>query len=101
MDNAARHPDHVPGAAGEAAAARWLVRPGWRILATGWRAAGGEVDIATEQRGVVAACEVKTRTSIDPTRRPSAPRRVGDSRVRRRHGGRATPATPPTWCART
>lgn len=60
------HPDHALGAAGEAAAARWLIRRGWRILATRWRAAGGEIDIVAERRGVVAACEVKTRTTTDP-----------------------------------
>ncbi len=60
------HPDHALGAAGEAAAARWLIRRGWRILATRWRAAGGEIDIVAERRGVVAACEVKTRTTVNP-----------------------------------
>jgi len=60
------HPTHVLGAAGEAAAARWLTRRGWRVLAIRWRGGGGEIDIVAERRGVVAACEVKTRTSADP-----------------------------------
>lgn len=60
------HPDHALGAAGEDAAARWLIRRGWRVLARGWRAAGGEIDIVAERRGVVAACEVKTRTTMHP-----------------------------------
>ena len=60
------HPDHALGAAGEDAAARWLIRRGWRVLARGWRAAGGEIDIVAERRGVVAACEVKTRTTVHP-----------------------------------
>jgi putative endonuclease len=64
--DASAHPDHALGAAGEAAAARWLLRRGWRILATGWRGGGGEIDIVAERRGIVAACEVKTRTSVDP-----------------------------------
>lgn len=58
--------DHVLGRAGERAAERWLIRRGWRILATGWRGAGGEIDIVAERRGVLAACEVKTRTRHDP-----------------------------------
>ena len=39
------HPDHVLGRAGERAAGRWLVRRGWNILATGWRGAGGEIQL--------------------------------------------------------
>lgn len=74
--------DHALGAAGEAAAARWLIRRGWRILATRWRAAGGEIDIVAERRGVVAACEVKTRTSVDPHAPPV-------SRAQRRRLARA------------
>jgi putative endonuclease len=72
------HPDHALGAAGEAAAARWLVRRGWRVLATRWRGAGGEIDIVAERRGVVAACEVKTRTAPDPHSPP-----VGHAQRRR------------------
>ncbi len=66
MSATSRHPDHALGAAGEDAAARWLIRRGWRVLARGWRAAGGEIDIVAERRGVVAACEVKTRTRVHP-----------------------------------
>jgi putative endonuclease len=68
-----RNADHALGAAGEAAAARWLIRRGWRILATGWRGGGGEIDIVAERRGIVAACEVKTRTTHDPHRPPLRP----------------------------
>ncbi len=67
------HPPHALGAAGEAAAARWLIRRGWRVLAVRWRGGGGEIDIVAERRGVVAACEVKTRTSADPHAPPIAP----------------------------
>ncbi|MGB1377321.1 MAG: YraN family protein [Miltoncostaeaceae bacterium] len=35
--------------------------------------AGGEIDIVAEGRGVVAACEMKTRTSADPHAPPIAP----------------------------
>ena len=58
--------DHVLGRAGERAAERWLIRRGWRILATRWRGGGGEIDIAAERRGILATCEVKTRTRYDP-----------------------------------
>lgn len=64
------HPDHALGTAGEAAAARWLVRRGWRVLARRWRGGGGEIDIVAERRGIVAACEVKTRTRTDPQAPP-------------------------------
>jgi putative endonuclease len=73
MKRDAPRPDHALGAAGEAAAARWLIRRGWRVLATGWRGAGGEIDIVAERRGVVAACEVKTRTRHDPLAPPVRP----------------------------
>ena len=65
--------DHVLGRAGERAAKRWLIRRGWRILATGWRGAGGEIDIVAERRGILAACEVKTRTHHDPHSPPIRP----------------------------
>lgn len=68
-----RNPDHALGAAGEAAAARWLIRRGWLVLATGWRGGGGEIDIVAERRGIVAACEVKTRTTVDPHSPPIGP----------------------------
>ncbi|MSO44999.1 MAG: hypothetical protein EXQ74_06840 [Thermoleophilia bacterium] len=67
------NPAHALGVAGEAAAARWLIRRGWRILATGWRGAGGEIDIVAERRGILAACEVKTRTRTDPHAPPLRP----------------------------
>ena len=64
--------DHVLGRAGERAAERWLIRRGWRILATRWRGGGGEIDIVAERRGIVATCEVKTAPGTTPTCRPSA-----------------------------
>jgi putative endonuclease len=51
------------GARGERAAARFLARRGWRVLARNWRGAGGEIDLIAARRGLVAICEVKTRAS--------------------------------------
>lgn len=51
------------GRAGERAAERFLVRRGWIILARNWRGGGGEIDFVARRRGVVAVCEVKTRTA--------------------------------------
>lgn len=47
---------------GERAAARHLRRRGWTVLATGWRGAGGEIDLVAARGGVLAMCEVKART---------------------------------------
>lgn len=47
---------------GEAAAERYLIRRGWRILARNWRTRGGEIDIVARRRGVVLAVEVKARS---------------------------------------
>lgn len=68
------------GEAGEAAAARYLERVGWRVLARRWRAAGYEIDLVMERRGTVAFVEVKTRRpgSLSP------PVTAVDHRKRRR-----------------
>src|SRR5512134_3329333 len=49
------------GRRGERAAARHLRRRGWTILATRFRAAGGELDLVAARGDVVAICEVKAR----------------------------------------
>lgn len=49
------------GRRGERAAARYLTRRGWRIVARRWRGAGGELDLVAVRGDVVAVCEVKTR----------------------------------------
>ena len=51
------------GKAGERLAVRALKRAGYRVLATNWRARGGEIDIVAEQEGTIVFAEVKTRSS--------------------------------------
>jgi putative endonuclease len=51
------------GARGEEAAARFLARRGWSLLARNWRGGGGEIDLVACRRGLLAFCEVKTRAS--------------------------------------
>ena len=54
-------PSDSLGARGERAAARYLKRRGYRILATNWRCDGGEVDIIARDGQWLAFVEVKTR----------------------------------------
>lgn len=53
------------GARGEAAAARYLRRLGYKIVAQGDRGPLGEIDIVAVDRRTVVFVEVKTRASID------------------------------------
>jgi putative endonuclease len=50
------------GRRGERVAARALRRRGWTIVATRWRGGGGELDLVAARGGVLAICEVKTRS---------------------------------------
>jgi putative endonuclease len=49
------------GKVGEAIAARWLRRRGWRIVAERFRSGHRDVDLIVERDGTVAFVEVKTR----------------------------------------
>jgi putative endonuclease len=51
------------GVAGEAAALRWLRGEGYEIVATGFRARCGEIDLVARDGPAVVFVEVKTRTS--------------------------------------
>jgi putative endonuclease len=51
------------GAAGEAAAARFLRRNGYKIVARNWRCAAGEIDIVARRRALLVFVEVKTRVT--------------------------------------
>lgn len=51
------------GRAAEAAAARFLERLGYRILAANFRAKGGELDLVAEDGGVLAIVEVRYRAT--------------------------------------
>lgn len=57
----ARPSTYSVGALGEEAAAAELKRQGYRIVERNFRAAGGEVDIIAEHRGVLVFVEVKAR----------------------------------------
>ncbi len=51
------------GRAAEAAAARELERLGYRIIATNFRARGGELDLVAQDGGTLAIVEVRYRAS--------------------------------------
>ena len=60
------------GRRGEAAAARWYIRQGCRLLAHKFRTRMGELDVVVQQPdGTVVICEVKTR-SQDAVASPAA-----------------------------
>ncbi len=50
------------GRRGEAQAADYLRRRGYRIIKAGYRSRYGEIDLIAEKRGIVAIVEVKTRS---------------------------------------
>ena len=50
------------GRRGEAQAADYLRRRGYRIIEAGYRSRYGEIDLIAEKRGIVDIVEVKTRS---------------------------------------
>jgi putative endonuclease len=58
-------PKKTLGQRGEAAAARYLCRRGYQVLARGDRFGPGELDLVMLDRGTIVFIEVKTRQSHD------------------------------------
>ena len=52
------------GNRGEAAAAQYLRRKGYGLLASQWRCRFGEIDLIARKDGVLCFVEVKTRTNL-------------------------------------
>jgi len=51
------------GQAGEELAVEWYATRGWEVLERNWRVREGELDVIAWRHGILAVCEVKTRTS--------------------------------------
>ncbi len=62
------------GRRAEATAAWWLRLKGYRILARGFRAPGGEIDLIARRGRVLAFVEVKARPSLGQARESLTPR---------------------------
>jgi len=99
MDSDERGDRRSLGVEGEARAAAFLERRGYRILARNARAGGVEIDLVAERAGLVAFVEVKTRRTrrfgspelaVDP--RKCARLARGAAAWLREHGGRARSA---------
>ncbi len=71
------------GRQGEQAAAEYLERAGYRILARNWRCAEGEIDIVMADRRALVAVEVKTRSGTAYGTPLEAVTRKKRSRLRR------------------
>jgi len=64
MDRRARE---IEGRKAEDHVGRWLKRRGWKILATRFKVAQGEVDIIARRKTVIAFIEVKQRKKLPET----------------------------------
>ncbi len=62
------------GRRAETLAACWLRLKGYRILARGFRAPAGEIDLIARRRGVLALVEVKERPSLGDAHAAIQPR---------------------------
>ena len=76
-------PRRALGASGEDAAARAYLRAGWSVVARNWRCREGELDLVLARDGVLAFCEVKTRTTDRYGGAAAAVTRVKQARIRR------------------
>jgi putative endonuclease len=65
------------GVEGEAAAARYLIRRGWTIVARRWKGGGGEIDLVARRGRLLIFVEVKTRARPDAGDEPV---RIGQQR---------------------
>lgn len=74
MDRRARRRAYGRGRRAERLAAWWLRAKGYRIVARGFRAPVGEIDLIARRGRVLALVEVKARADLDTAREALAPR---------------------------
>ena len=74
MTRPARRRAYGRGRRAERTAAWWLRLKGYRILAHGFRAPVGEIDLIARRGGILALVEVKARPSVSEGHEAIAPR---------------------------